>query len=89
MRALGTTGLVAGAANYNSGLSAHSNDGLPGLRSPRSPCPGGTDPNGPLLPDKTFGEISCPYNTDRAHTGRWTKGRTPEQVIRKVKMWAP
>lgn len=28
------------------------------------------------------------YNTDRAHTGRLTKGRTPEQVIGKVKMWA-
>jgi Integrase core domain len=28
------------------------------------------------------------YNTDRAHTGRWTKGRTPEQVIGKVKMWS-
>jgi hypothetical protein len=23
------------------------------------------------------------YNTDRAHTGRWTKGRTPEEVIGK------
>jgi transposase InsO family protein len=28
------------------------------------------------------------YNTDRAHTGRWTRGRTPEQVIGKAKMWA-
>jgi transposase InsO family protein len=28
------------------------------------------------------------YNTDRAHTGRWTKGRTPEEVIGKEKMWA-
>jgi len=28
------------------------------------------------------------YNTDRAHTGRWTKGRTPEQVLGKVKMWS-
>ncbi len=28
------------------------------------------------------------YNTDRAHTGRWTKGRTPEEVIGKVKMWS-
>jgi len=28
------------------------------------------------------------YNTDRAHTGRWTKGRTPEDVLGKVKMWA-
>jgi transposase InsO family protein len=27
------------------------------------------------------------YNTDRAHTGRWTGGRTPEQVIGKAKMW--
>ena len=28
------------------------------------------------------------YNTDRAHTGRWTKGRTPEAVLGKVKMWS-
>jgi transposase len=28
------------------------------------------------------------YNSDRAHTGRLTNGRTPEQVIGKVKMWA-
>lgn len=28
------------------------------------------------------------YNTDRAHTGRWTRGRTPEDVIGKAKMWA-
>jgi transposase InsO family protein len=28
------------------------------------------------------------YSTDRAHTGRWTKGRTPEEVIGKVKMWS-
>lgn len=27
------------------------------------------------------------YNNDRAHTGRWTKGRTPAQVIGKEKMW--
>jgi transposase InsO family protein len=29
------------------------------------------------------------YNTDRAHTGRLTKGRTPEQVLGKAKMWTP
>jgi transposase InsO family protein len=29
------------------------------------------------------------YNTDRAHTGRITKGRTPEQVLGKAKMWTP
>lgn len=28
------------------------------------------------------------YNTDRAHTGRWTRGRTPEQVIGAAKMWS-
>jgi transposase InsO family protein len=28
------------------------------------------------------------YNTERAHTGRWTRGRTPEDVIGKEKMWA-
>ena len=28
------------------------------------------------------------YNTDRAHTGRWTRGRTPESVIGKVKLWS-
>lgn len=27
------------------------------------------------------------YNTDRANTGRFTKGRTPEEVIGKAKMW--
>ena len=27
------------------------------------------------------------YNTDRAHTGRWTRGRTPEAVLGKEKMW--
>ena len=26
--------------------------------------------------------------TDRAHTGRYTRGRTPDQVIGKEKMWA-
>ena len=28
------------------------------------------------------------YNEDRAHNGRWTKGRTPEEVIGKEKMWS-
>ena len=28
------------------------------------------------------------YNTDRAHTGRWTKGRTPAQVIGAHKMYS-
>jgi hypothetical protein len=32
--------------------------------------------------------FSCRHNTDRAHTGRWTKGRTPEEVLGKVKMWS-
>lgn len=27
------------------------------------------------------------YNTDRAHNGRLTKGRTPQQVLGKAKMW--
>ena len=27
------------------------------------------------------------YNTDRAHTGRWNQGRTPQQVLGKPKMW--
>jgi transposase InsO family protein len=27
------------------------------------------------------------YNTERAHTGRWTRGRTPEQVLGKAKLW--
>lgn len=26
------------------------------------------------------------YNTDRAHTGRWTRGRTPDAVHGKAKM---
>jgi len=29
------------------------------------------------------------YNADRAHTGRITRGRTPEQVLGKAKMWTP
>ena len=28
------------------------------------------------------------YNEDRAHTGRWTRGRTPESVIGKAKVWS-
>ncbi len=28
------------------------------------------------------------YNSDRAHTGRWTRGRTPERVIGKAKVWS-
>lgn len=28
------------------------------------------------------------YNFDRAHTGRWTRGRTPAQVIGAAKMWS-
>lgn len=27
------------------------------------------------------------YNTDRAHHGRWTRGKTPEEVIGKPKVW--
>ncbi len=27
------------------------------------------------------------YNTDRAHTGRWNQGRTPDAVIGGAKMW--
>lgn len=27
------------------------------------------------------------YNTDRAHTGRWTRGRTPDAVLGKAKVW--
>ena len=27
------------------------------------------------------------YNTDRAHTGRWTRGRTPDAVLGKATMW--
>jgi hypothetical protein len=26
-------------------------------------------------------------NTERSHTGRWTKGRTPEEVLGKAKLW--
>ena len=28
------------------------------------------------------------YNTDRAHTGRWTRGRTPDAVLGKATMWS-
>lgn len=27
-------------------------------------------------------------NTDRAHNGRWTRGRTPDEVLGKAKMWS-
>jgi transposase InsO family protein len=27
------------------------------------------------------------YNTKRAHTGRWTRGGTPEHVLGKAKLW--
>jgi hypothetical protein len=27
------------------------------------------------------------YNTERAHTGRWTRGRTPEEILGKAKLW--
>jgi transposase InsO family protein len=27
------------------------------------------------------------YNAERAHTGRWTRGRTPEAVLGKATMW--
>jgi hypothetical protein len=27
------------------------------------------------------------YNTERAHTGRWIRGRTPEAVLGKAKLW--
>jgi len=27
------------------------------------------------------------YNTERAHTGRWTSGRTPAEVLGKAKLW--
>jgi transposase InsO family protein len=26
-------------------------------------------------------------NTERAHTGRWTRGRTPKEVLGKAKLW--
>ena len=26
-------------------------------------------------------------NTERAHNGRWTKGRTPHEVLGKAKLW--
>jgi transposase InsO family protein len=29
------------------------------------------------------------YNTDRAHNGRITRGRTPDEVLGKATMWAP
>jgi transposase-like protein len=27
-------------------------------------------------------------NTDRAHTGRWTRGRPPDEVLGEAAMWA-
>jgi len=28
------------------------------------------------------------YNQDRAHTGRWNRGRTLDQILGKAKIWA-
>jgi hypothetical protein len=27
------------------------------------------------------------YNTERAHTGRWIRSRTPDEVLGKAKLW--
>jgi hypothetical protein len=27
------------------------------------------------------------YNTERAHTGCWAHGRTPDEVLEKAKQW--
>ena len=27
------------------------------------------------------------YNTERSHTGRRTRGRTPQEVLGKAKLW--
>ena len=27
------------------------------------------------------------YNTERAHTSRWTRGPTPDEVLGKAKLW--
>jgi hypothetical protein len=78
MRARSTTGSVAGAASYNVGLAAHSlRTAYPSYVLPKAP--------GPVrltLPPTGHGiwlsrPSSCPYNSDRAHTGRLTRGRTP------------
>jgi hypothetical protein len=29
----------------------------------------------------------CATTTERAHTGRWTRGRTPTEVLVKAKLW--
>ncbi len=45
-----------------------------------------------LIPKQTglrldLGRYLRYYNTERAHTGRRTKGRTPDQVLGKAKLW--
>ena len=59
IRALSTTGSVAGAAKENSGLSAHQPmHGLPNLRSPKGPYPGDRTVRPP--PDSNPGGIFMP-----------------------------
>src|SRR5262249_40571002 len=38
---------------------------------------------------RELGRYVIHYNTDRAHTGRITRGRTPDEVLGKAKMWTP
>jgi transposase InsO family protein len=45
-----------------------------------------------LIPKQTglrldLGRYLRYYDTERAHTGRWTRGRTPDQVLGKAKLW--
>jgi hypothetical protein len=45
-----------------------------------------------LIPKQTglrldLGRYLRYYDTERAHTGRRTKGRTPDQVLGKAKLW--
>jgi transposase InsO family protein len=42
-----------------------------------------------LIPKQTGLKLDLEryYNTERAHTGRWTRGRTPAEVLGKAKLW--
>jgi len=83
IRARGTPGRSQGRPTTNDGLAAHSvSAGLPNLVSPRSPYPGTAADDNPAAGHKnSMRRSSCPYNTDRVHHGRLTRGRIPADIV--------
>ena len=43
-------------------------------------------PNRPTC-GSTWSATSGYYDTERAQTGRWTKGRTPNEILGKATLW--